>query len=130
MRRKNRPEFKPHPDPVVELKLQHIRDMVKLRASCHGLIAKYTEEIGDAQEALADAQSRHSTSSFPISQGQLNNAERVTENRIRRAEEGIREQRAVLLGLGSQIQEAIGAAGLSEFDIAYLNLAALTGRNA
>lgn len=124
--KKKRPEIRTHPDPVVELKLQHIRDLVKLRASCHELIARYTEEISGAQQALESALFRHQASYDPTSQQQLNNAERITENRIRRAEEGIREQRAVLLSLGTQIEEAVDAAGLSEFDIAYLNLAALS----
>jgi hypothetical protein len=124
--KKKRPEIRTHPDPVVELKLQHIRDLVKLRASCHELIRQYTEEIAEAQRDLGSALYRHSVSSYPSSSHHLNNAERITENRLRRAEEGVREQRAVLLALGTQIEEAVDSAGLSEFDLAYLNLAALT----
>jgi hypothetical protein len=119
---RRKPEYKPHPDPAVELKLRHIRDLDQLRQSCHRLIADSSAEIAAARRDLQSALARHTSMYDPISATRLENAERVVGGRIKRAEETIREQRAVLASLGIQIQEAVDAANLSEFDLAYLRL--------
>lgn len=82
-------------------------------------IDSYQADMTDAQEDLARA-----TGALVAGEEVPGLSEVLTmvTGRISRAEEGIRQQREVIVGLNGQVEKAIADAGLSDSDLAYLNL--------
>jgi hypothetical protein len=116
------PSPEPHPNPEMELKLRNIRDLDRMRTVCFTLIE-------DCRSVIIDAESNITKSvgycrSDWISPKKLEAIIEVETVRIKRQEERIREQQARITSLSSQISEAVSEADLSEFDLAYLRLAA------
>src|ERR1700742_80041 len=97
MRRPKQPEARQqHPDPGTELKLRNIAAIDSLRASALRRVASCERDITDAQEDLARATGRVAAGWEDVKIGQV---EKAVASRIARAEESIRQQHAVILGL-------------------------------
>jgi len=108
-----------HPDPVTELKLRNIAAIDSLRASALRQVASCERDITDAQEDLARATGRVAAGWEEV---RISQVEKAVVSRIARAEESIRRQHAVILGLNEHMERAITDSGLTETDLSYLNL--------
>lgn len=118
--RRRKQEQAPHPNPATELKLQHILALIRLRDNCHVQIELYLDELENAQISLGRAIDQRASYAYGITAQQLNDIRTVTAERTARAEEGIREQRAIITALNGQITDTTGE--LTQFDMAYLTL--------
>jgi hypothetical protein len=125
-RKRKKPERQPHPDPATELKLQRVISLMRMRASCEAQVAEYQRAIASTHDredealengALSPAYDRY------IPANQMNAILKASEQRRRSAEEGIREQRALITSLDGKITEVITQEGLTEYDLAYLDIA-------
>jgi hypothetical protein len=108
-----------HPDPGTEIRLRSIAAIDALRASALRQVAFWEHDITDAQEDLARATGRIADGWEDVKVKQVQQA--VT-GRIARAEEGIRRQHAVILGLNEALDKAVAESGLTDADLSYLNL--------
>jgi hypothetical protein len=117
--KRKRPAREPHPGPLKELQLQHIPGLARIRDSCHAQAGICQDEIRNAHKALDGAAARRRSGYFKA--GDLEAAEQLSAQRVRRAGEGIREQRAAAADLGAQAARAAAEAGLTEYDLEYLH---------
>lgn len=108
-----------HPDPAVELKLRNIAAIDSLRAAALHQIASCQAEIASAQEDLAEAIDRKTKGWSGIS---LDGLQKVTADRVARAEEAITRQYEVIFSLGERLGKAVSESGLTDADLSYLNL--------
>lgn len=113
LRKKPRPRV--HPDPVTELKLRNIAAIDSLRAQAMRQTVLYRNEIAKAQDQARSAAERHGVR-------QAERLEPIIGSRIKRAEDGIRQQQELIIGLNEKLEKAIADSGLSDSDLAYLNL--------
>lgn len=111
-----KPKARPqHPDPAIELKLRSIAAIDGLRAAALRQVAVYQDDLANTQTQMGRAPSVHGPENAIY-------MEKMFSGRIARAEEGIRQQQEIILGLGDRLDKAITDSGLTDSDLSYLNL--------
>jgi hypothetical protein len=108
-----------HPDPVKELKLRAVAAIDGLRVAAYRQVSLYQDDLQDAQQDLARLTGRLVSGAY---EGSPDKTVKVATERISRAEEGVRREHDLILSLSDRIEKAVADSGLTESDLAYLNL--------
>lgn len=119
-RKKSQKQHVSHPDPAVEIKLRGIAAIDHLRYVAFQRIKQYQHDIDTAQDDITRAL-RHLAGSY-ITSYDLNQINRMSNQRIKNADDGIKAQHTLVIDLNAQIEKAIADAGLTDSDLAYLDL--------